>query len=155
MWALLWNFDHLQVLLFRFMMVPEGYIGSETPVCFVLTKRSRQICIPEPVTVRSYGQGVSLMLSCEGIMLWSSTGDIFRAAWVSKKFVVSQRSMCVPRGSPTGSEVIIIGFWQDLKWCLHRQIIQLSKWLLWSAWSLPRVRCWNKQSTVSLLCVFS
>lgn len=48
-WASLWNFGHLQVLLFRFMMVPEGYIGNETPVCFVLTKRSNQICVPEHV----------------------------------------------------------------------------------------------------------
>lgn len=82
------------------------------------------------------------------IVLCFSIGEIFMAAWVSKKFVISQRSMCVPRGSPTGSQVIITGFWQDLNWCLHRQIIQLSKWLLWSAWSLARVRCWNKQSRV-------
>lgn len=82
------------------------------------------------------------------VMLWSSTGDIFMAAWASRKFVVSQRSMCVPRGSPAGSKVIITGFWKDLSWCLHRKIIQLGKWLLWSAWSLPRVRCWNKQSRV-------
>lgn len=82
------------------------------------------------------------------IVLWSSIGDIFMAAWVSEKFVVSQGSMCVPRGSPTGSQVIITGFWQGLNWCLHRQIIQLSKWLLWSHWSLARVRCRNKQSRV-------
>lgn len=42
--------------LFRFMMVPEGYVGSETAVCFVLTKRSSQICIPEPALSGGLGR---------------------------------------------------------------------------------------------------
>lgn len=43
-----------------------------------------------------------------------SISDIFMPTLVSEKFVISQRNMRVPRGSPTDSEAIIIAFWQDL-----------------------------------------
>lgn len=126
MWASFWNFGHFHVLLFRFMMVPEGYVGSETPLCFVPAKRSSQICIPEPVLSGVLGNESRLYCHVKNhtvIQHWWH----FHGAWVSKKFVVSQMSVCVPRGNPAGSEAIITGFRQDLNWCLHRQIIQLNK----------------------------
>ena len=46
------------------MTVPEGYIGNEAPVCFVLTNRSSQICVPEPL-LSGFGAG-SLTHAGEG-----------------------------------------------------------------------------------------
>lgn len=124
-----------------------------SPVWFALANRSHQICVPEPV--------LSGVLAGESHScwwrrnLWSSIGDVFMQALVSEKFVISQRSIPVPGGSPTDSEVMLTGFWQDINWCLCGQIIQLSDWLLWSAWSLLRIRCWNKWSRVEwCVCFF-
>lgn len=151
--ASLGNFGHLQGLVPSFMTVLEGCVGNEAPVWFALSNKSHQICVPEPVLSGVLGRESH---SCWWRRnLWSSVGDIFMPALVSERFAISQRSMPVPRGSPTDSEVMLTGFWQDINQCLCGQIIQLSKWLLWSAWSLLRIRCWNKWSRVeSCVCFF-
>lgn len=61
MQASLWNFSHLQVLLPSSVAVPEGYIGNEALVCFILaTDPVRSVYLN--LYCQGFGQGVLLML---------------------------------------------------------------------------------------------
>lgn len=108
MQALFWNCCNLQVLLPSSVMVPEGYVGNEARVCFVLANKSGQICVPEPVL-----QGVFSRESCScwwPRSLWANIADIFMSALISEKFVIGLA--CAQRE--------LFRLWSDHYWILAR-----------------------------------